>query len=169
MLPDVLRRVFPGDSELATRLRELDWASTDVGSPETWTRSLQDACAMCLTTYLPMQIWWGDTLVAYNDACVPFLGAKHPSVLAHSGRVAWQEVLNLIAPAIERVFGEKLASWCKDVRWYIEGELPRQEAFVTFSFTPLADDTGEVAGMYCTLVETTESVIAKRRLDTLHK
>ena len=31
-----LERLFPGDSEMARRMRALDWAATDFGPPENW-------------------------------------------------------------------------------------------------------------------------------------
>jgi CheY-like chemotaxis protein len=115
-----------------------------------------------------MQVWWQD-LILYNDATIQFLGPRHPGAFAHSGREAWAEVIDQIGPAIDRVTTERIASWCKDVRLFVQRTLPNQEAFVTFAFTPIGDEDGTVHGVVCTLVETTSTVSAKRRLDVLHE
>ena len=36
-----LERLFPGDSEMARRMRALDWSATDFGPPETWPENLR--------------------------------------------------------------------------------------------------------------------------------
>ena len=39
----------------------------------------------------------------YNDACVAFLGTKHPAGLGQPTRARWPEVWHLNAPIYERV------------------------------------------------------------------
>src|SRR5215204_728830 len=92
MESDLLRRVFPGESEVATRLRQLDWASNELGTPDTWPQTLQTAIAICLASRIPMQVWWGASrTLIYNDAAVELLGGRHPGALARSGRDAWAD------------------------------------------------------------------------------
>jgi hypothetical protein len=85
-----LTRIFPGDSEMARRMRAHDWSRTPVGKPETWPQNLRTALSICLTSKFPMHVWWGPELTLfYNDAYISFLGAgKHPAVLGGSGRHA---------------------------------------------------------------------------------
>ncbi|MHC5675261.1 hypothetical protein [Nostoc sp.] len=40
-----LEQYFPGDSELANRMRALDWSQTDLGSPRKWPENLRVAVA----------------------------------------------------------------------------------------------------------------------------
>jgi hypothetical protein len=88
---DVLRRIFPGDSELAGRMGAFGWSTTPLGWPDTWPENLRVAVALCLTSRFPPFVWWGPALtMLYNDADVSFLGkAKHPAMLGRSGREAW--------------------------------------------------------------------------------
>jgi PAS domain-containing protein len=37
----------------------------------------------------------------------------------------------------------------------------REEAYISFSYTPVRDDEGEVVGMFCACTETTEQVKAR--------
>jgi len=159
---ELLYRVFPGDSQMASRLREIDWSNNELGSPEHWPQSLHAAVGLCLAARLPMQVWWGTQLtLIYNDASLRFLGDQHPGVLAHSGR-GW--AADTIGPAIEEAVESGRASWCKDVRVLLHGV----ETFISFSVTPIIGDDGAVAGVFSTLVDSSDSAIAKRRLDTLH-
>ena len=159
MLPDFLLRVFPGESEMARRLRSIDWSTNELGSPDAWPPKLQAAIGLCLSSHAPMQIWWGPSLtLLYNDASIRFLDDKHPGALARSGR-EWSE---LAATAEQHL--ETSPTWCRDVKLMLRG----LEAFVTCAFTPILSDSGQVLGAFCTLVDSTQSVLAKRRLDTLY-
>lgn len=44
------RDLFPGDSEMARRMRQLDWTSTDVGPAEQWPENLRTVVSLCLTS-----------------------------------------------------------------------------------------------------------------------
>ncbi len=168
---ELLRQVFPGDSEMAGRLRAMDWTKHPLGAPEAWPSALRTALGICLASRFPMHVWWGpDLTLFYNDAYITFLGAaKHPGVLARSGREAWAELWDEIGPMIGRVFGEGVASWSENIPMFFTRALPAEEVFVTFSFSPIFGQTGSVDGMFCACVENTEQVIGARRLETLRR
>jgi len=170
--PDAkLQRVFPGDSEIAQRLRQFDWSTSELGTPDTWPEALRTAVAICITSRFPMHVWWGpDLKLFYNDAYIKLLGLKkHPSVLAQSGRTAWPEVWDRIRPMIDRVFSHGEANWSEDTPMSIVRELPKEEVFVTFSFSPIYGASGSVEGLFCACTETTAKVVGARRLETLRK
>jgi hypothetical protein len=73
--------LFPGDGEMAHRMREHAWAESALGDPHGWPASLRTACRICLTSRFPMIVWWGpDLTFFYNDAYLPLLGSKHPAL-----------------------------------------------------------------------------------------
>src|SRR5262249_54823754 len=45
--------------------------------------------------------------------------------------------------------------------------VPREEGYFTFSYSPVSDDAGAVGGIFCAVTETTARVIGERRLRTL--
>jgi signal transduction histidine kinase len=45
--------------------------------------------------------------------------------------------------------------------------LPREEGYFTFSYSPIWDDSGNIGGIFCSCIETTGRVIGERRLSTL--
>src|SRR5262249_52889042 len=146
-------------------------AGTALGQPETWPVNLRVALGVCLTSRFPMHVWWGRPLTLfYNDAYIALLGpSKHPAALGHSGRDACVEIWDTIGPTIERVFSDGTASWSEDILMFFDRELPQEEVYVTFSFSPVFADGGAVDGMFCACTETTAKIVGNRRLETLRK
>src|SRR5262245_8980137 len=134
METDLLRRVFPGDSEVAARLRQVDWMSNELGMPDTWPPSLQSAVATCLTSRVPMQVWW-KRVVLYNDASIQLVGHRHPSALARSGLdVLGEHAWQALEPVMQRAMETAATTWCENVRLVLPRRLPAEEVFATFSF-----------------------------------
>ena len=166
-----LDRIFPGDSELAGRMRALDWSATELGEPERWPVNLRVALQICLSSRFPMHVWWGSSLTLfYNDAYVSFLGTqKHPAVLGRSGREAWAEIWPTIGPMIDDVMATGAASWSEDILMFFERQVPKEEVYATFSFSPIYGETHEIEGLFCVCTETTAELIAARRLETIRR
>ena len=167
-----LSRIFPGDSEMARRMREFDWSSTDFGSPETWPENLRAAVALSLPSRFPILLWWGPQFaLLYNDAYLPWLSeAKRSRALARPGRETWNEIWDIIGPMLEGVWNTGRATWSEDMELYLVRKLPCEEVYVTFSYAPiLAPDGKTVDGIFCPCSEVTEKVIGGRRQETLRR
>ncbi|GEM_PF-7081617 len=79
--------ILAGDSEMAHRMRALDWSKTPLGPVESWPESLRVALTICLGSRLPVVLYWGpEYILLYNDAWIPIPGAKHPGALGRSAR-----------------------------------------------------------------------------------
>nr|WP_322720547.1 type II toxin-antitoxin system ParD family antitoxin [Nostoc sp. ChiQUE02]MDZ8233614.1 type II toxin-antitoxin system ParD family antitoxin [Nostoc sp. ChiQUE02] len=69
--------MFSGSGEMRERIRNLDWASTSVGSVETWPQSLRATIRTLLGSRYPMILLWGQDLVQiYNDAYTSSLASQ---------------------------------------------------------------------------------------------
>ncbi|HJQ98257.1 MAG TPA: hypothetical protein VJ826_08070, partial [Candidatus Polarisedimenticolaceae bacterium] len=168
----MLEGVFPGDSELATRMRALDWSRTDLGPPQQWPQNLRIAVSLCLTSRIPVVMYWGPAhTVLYNDPYVSFLGqGKHPRFLGRPGRECWSEIWDTIGPMLEGVRYSGRATWSKDLQMFFSRALKLEEVFVRFTFGPiLGPDGRSVDGIFCPCTETTEQVVLARRLETLRR
>jgi len=164
--------LFPGDSEMARRMRAVDWSATDFGPPETWPENLRAAVSICLPCPFPMLLWWGRNLsILYNDAYLPWLTeAKHPRVLGRPGIECWPEVWDSIGPMLESVLATGKATWSENSELYYNRRLPKEEVYCTWTYAPiLAADAQTVEGIFCPCTETTEQVVGARRLETLRK
>ena len=87
-LASATKPVFAGDTEMARRMRALDWASTPLGPTETWSPALLAAVSIGLDCAFPILVWWGPELVMlYNDEYASMLGpSKHPRALGQPVR-----------------------------------------------------------------------------------
>jgi hypothetical protein len=75
-----LERLFPGDGEMARRMREFAWRDSPLGDPAGWPQSLKTAVRILLTSRFEMWMAWGPELpFLYNDAYRrKTIGKKHP-------------------------------------------------------------------------------------------
>jgi signal transduction histidine kinase len=155
---------------MGERTRSFDWSATPVGPVGGWPQSLKTAVSICLASRYPIVIWWGNPAYTmfYNDAYRPFLGVtKHPGWLGRSGRECWREIWPTIGPMLESVFAGGEATWSEDLLLVMERNVPREETYFTFSYSPILDDLGKVGGIFCACTETTGRVLNERRLGTL--
>ena len=160
--------LFPGDSELAGLMRAHDWASTPLGTPETWPQSLKTIVRILLTSRYQMWMGWGENLsFFYNDAYRPTLGIKHEWALGAPANKVWEEIWPDIGPRIEHVLSSGKATWDEGLLLFLERRGFPEETYHTFSYSPLADDTARTVGMLCVVTEETDRIIGERRLGSL--
>src|SRR5262245_11748172 len=155
-------------SEMAERIRAFDWARTPLGPLERWPQSLRTAVSTSLHCAFPIVVWWGpDLVILYNDEYRSILGAeKHPSALGVPGATVWAEIWPIIGPMLDSVMRTGKATRSRDLLLHIDrGYL--EEAYFSFSYSPIHDEAGDVAGVFCPVIETTDKIIGERRLRTL--
>src|SRR5436305_1200956 len=158
---------FVGDSEMATRCRAVDWSTTPLGPVESWPRVLIIAVQMALESPFPINLWCGpDLLLIYNDGYRSVLGAKHPDALARCGRDVWREIWSEIEPMFESIRRGGPPVYAEDAHFSMErtGAAP-DDAWFTFSLSPIRDDNGDVIAFLNIASETTNRVLADRALE----
>jgi PAS domain S-box-containing protein len=159
--------VFPGDGEMARRMRAYPWPASPLGDPRGWPASLRTACRICLTSRFPMIVWWGEDLrFLYNDAYLPLMGSKHPA-LAEAGEPVWPEIWHIVGPMLTSVMTTGKATWSEDLLLPMDRHGFWEETYWTYSCSPLHDDDGIVRGVFTAVSDTTERVIGERRLAAL--
>ena len=167
--PDTtLEDLFPGGSEMAGRMRQHDWSRTSIGPVEKWPQSLKTSVSTCLDCAFPIVIWWGaDLSILYNDEYRLILGAKHPGALGEHGAKVWAEIWPIVGPMLAQVMSQGEATRSRDLRLHIDRHGYLEEAYFSFSYSPIRGAGGRVEGVFCPVIETTEKVIGERRLRTL--
>jgi GAF domain-containing protein len=70
---------------------------------------------------------------------------------------------------LEGVFGSGEAAWSQDLQMILDRNLPQEEGYFSFSYSPILDDKSSVNGIWGACFETTEQVVGTRRLETLRK
>lgn len=160
--------VVAPDTEMGRRVAGFDWAATSLGPPSQWSASLRGAVTTCLTTRFPVLVVWGPDLIKlYNDAYRPILGThKHPGALGRPTREVWSEIWDTIGPMFDVALGGG-TTFAERERLVIDRNGYPEHAWFTWSYSPLWDDDGTVAGVIDIAVEVTDEVLARRRLQTL--
>src|SRR5919112_32448 len=150
-------------------LVEGEGASTPLGDPDEWPQSLRSAVQILLRSKFPMWIAWGPELTFFcNDAYRrDTLGGKYPWALGRPASSVWSEIWPDIGPRIERVMRTGEATWDESLQLFLERSGYVEETYHTFSYSPLADDDGTIAGILCVVSEDTQQVLANRRMATL--
>jgi signal transduction histidine kinase len=154
--------------EVGSLMRELDWTRTALGPPEQWPQSLRTIVRVMLTSRYAMWLGWGPELtMLYNDPYAKIIAAKHPSALGRPTREVWSEIWEEIAPRIEQVLSTGQATFDEALLLLMDRHGYVEETYFTFSYSPLSDDDGRIAGNFCVVTEDTDRVIGERRLALL--
>jgi PAS domain S-box-containing protein len=146
------------------RIRLHDWSATSLGPLVSWSQSLRTIVDLMIGSRHPVFIVWGaDLTLLYNDSLAPILGSRHPAALGRPFREIWPESWDRYRSSIEAALSgevqdtiEQSASSGGRSDWAIGG--------VMFSWAPVRDDTGNVAGFYCTGNGTTSHAPMEERL-----
>jgi PAS domain S-box-containing protein len=167
----MLNSVFPGDGEMANLMRSHDWSKTPLGAVEQWPQSLRTTVSLVLSSRYPMFLWWGQEYINfYNDAYRPILGAsKHPQFLGQPAKDCWTEIWDVVGAMADSVFTKGESTWSENLLLLIYRYGYVEEAYFTFSYSPVRDESGGIGGVFCAVSETTEQVIGDRRLQTLRE
>ena len=154
---------------MGAALAAMDWSATPLGPVERWPQSLRTAVNLCLSSRAPMMIVWGPEHVQlYNDALAPLMGPKHPAALGRPYRESFPEIWDeTMGPMLAAVYDRAESSYLEDLPVSFHRRVPDEEMFWTFSWSPLRDEDGAVAGALHPAVETTGRVLADRRLRLL--
>lgn len=152
---------------MAREIQGRRWESTPLGSIERWPSALRMALSLMLNSGFPKAILWGPQLVTfYNDAFRPILGGKQ-DVLGQSFHEVWSEAWPTLEPIVRRTLAGE-AIFLEDTPLMINRSGHVEEAYFTFCYSPIRDETGAVLGVLDTVVETTEKVHAQRLARTIN-
>jgi serine phosphatase RsbU (regulator of sigma subunit)/PAS domain-containing protein len=166
-----LAELIPGSprTELQRAVLEHDWAATPLGGEEHWSPTLRTAVSTALNSRFAMLLMWGPELVmVYNDAYAPTLGERHPSALGRRVPDVWGDVWTDIKAMIDEVFAGG-ATYFDDLPLVTSRSGFDEEVYFTFSYSPVVQPGGEVVGLLNTVVETTQRVLAARRMGVLQQ
>ena len=153
-----------GGGGVAALIRAQDWSASPLGPPETWPQSLRSVAGLMLTSKFPMFVAWGDQLgLLYNDPYAEILGAKHPNALGACFREVWSEIWPDISPLVEAALkGE--GTYQENLPLLMNRRGFEEQTWFTFSYSPVRDESGHIAGMFCACTEATAQVLAEARL-----
>ena len=145
-------------------MRAHDWSDSPLGAPDTWPQSLRSVVGLLLQSQFPMFVAWGTELgFLYNDSYAEILGTKHPRALGRRFHDIWSEIWADISPLIDAAMAGQ-ATYHEDLPLLMNRKGYDEQTWFTFSYSPVRDESGKVAGMFCACTETTGRILAERAL-----
>jgi signal transduction histidine kinase/DNA-binding response OmpR family regulator len=166
--PAAARPVF-GESEMSRLVAEYDWSSTPLGPIDKWPTSLKNVVNLILNSQHPMWVGWGsDMTFLYNDAYISVLSlAKHPWALGRPMRDVWAEIWSDVGALVHKVIAQGQPTYVDNLRLFMSRGDRLEEVYYSFSYSPIFDESGKVAGLFCPSSERTANTLNARRIRTL--
>jgi PAS domain S-box-containing protein len=153
-----------GGGEMGAMIRAHDWSTSPLGDPAGWPQSLRSVVGLILGSKFPMFVAWGPELgFLYNDAYAEILGAKHPKALGRPFQEIWSEIWSDIWPLVDAALAGQ-ATYMENMPLVMNRKGYDEQTWFTFSYSPVRDESGEVAGMFCACNETTAQLTAEQEL-----
>ena len=152
-----------GGGEVGVLMREHDWSATPLGRPAAWPVALRTLVTVILGSGQPMFVAWGaERTLLYNDGYAEILGRKHSDALGRPFLEVWSEIRDDLVPIVEQAYAGE-AVHMDDIMLVVDRQGYPEETHFAFSYTPVRDESGRVAGIFCPCRETTGQVLAERR------
>lgn len=145
-----------------------DWSRTLLGRREGWPVTLSGYVKMILELRAPAIIFWGaEQTQIYNDGYAVIMGPRHPRYLGDTYRACWPDTYPTIYPWMRAVLdgGETVEVNRTHIPLTRHGF--EEEAYFTFTLSPLVNDAGKIEGILQIVREMTAEVLAERRAATL--
>ncbi len=151
-------------------MEQVDWQQTSLGVRRDWPPLLDAMVRVLVGSKFSMWMGWGpDLTFFYNDAYRrDTLGVKHPWALGRTAHEVWEEIWDDIGPRLDHV-RQGYSTWDEALLLFLERSGYREETYHTFSYSPITEAEGSVAGVLCVVTEETDRVIGERRLSTLRQ
>jgi PAS domain S-box-containing protein len=153
-----------GGGDVGALMRVRDWRTSPLGEPTTWPQPLRTLVGVMLGSSQPMFVAWGpEKAMLYNDGYAAILGLQHPAALGARFEDVWSDILDVVGPIMARGYAGQ-STEMEDIAYVMHRNGYPEETHFSFSYTPVRDDAGAVAGIFCVCTETTNRVLAEARL-----
>jgi PAS domain S-box-containing protein len=140
-----------------------------LGEPEFWPDALVNTLRLVLNTTQPICFWWGPQLINFhNDAYEPMLGNRKDGAIGKSAPELWPDVWEDVLPLVEKALRGEATSLV-DLPLVVTRNGYEEASNWTFSYSPVFDDNGNVAGMMNIVVESTEAVRTREELSQAYE
>ncbi len=156
---------FRGGGAMGKLIRAKDWASTPLGNPKNWPKSLQTMVSVMLENPFGMYIAWGKEYTQiYNDGYRPILGeTKHPQALGISSKETFSEIWHIISSMFDGVMNG-IPIGFPDFMLPLDRNGYIEKCYFDFAYSPIRLEDGKVGGVLVTVIETTNKKKAEDNL-----
>jgi signal transduction histidine kinase len=152
-----------GGGEMAKLIKAKDWSRTPLGPMAAWPQSLRTTVSLVQASNSPISLAWGaGHTQIYNDGYWPICGAKHPGSMGQDFRECWASTFPVLGEAYATGWSGRSA-YLEKMRMFLDRFGFLEEAWFTFSFSPIADESGGVGGLFHPVTELTGQMLSERR------
>ncbi|RIB01815.1 hypothetical protein C2G38_948383 [Gigaspora rosea] len=146
-----------------------DWSKTPLGPMSSWAPSLKSTVDLCLHSVFPIAVYCGPELILiYNQMYRPILKTKHPNAMGLPAKEAWSEIYDDdLGPKFQEVMTTGQGLFRDDNLMLIHREGYIEECYFSYTLSPIFEADGSVNGVFNAVQETTQRILATRRLKTL--
>lgn len=154
-----------GGGQVAALIQQYPWERTALGSIADWSQPLKTATAIILRSPVPIVMLWGvEGFMIYNDAYSEFAGTRHPTLLGSKVREGWPEVAEFNDHVMQvGLAGGTLQYRDQELTLHRNG-VPEQ-VWMNLDYSPVLNERGEPVGVMAIVLETTDRVLAERRVE----
>jgi PAS domain S-box-containing protein len=154
----------PTNTDARHLLDVFDWSSTSLGKKSSWPEALVLAVNLCFSHRQPALIAWGTDLIQiYNNAYGKLIALKHPESFGSPGGIAWEDQWDDVGPLLNSVLSEGKSYHIENHKFLVSRKGYPEECYFTYSYKPLSTAAG-IQGIFVTATETTEQVLANKRI-----
>jgi PAS domain S-box-containing protein len=140
-----------------------DWASTPLGSRQSWPPSLTFAVDLCLRSPLATSLYWGaERILVHNEAWIRLVGGE--AALGVPAPEASQSLWPVAAALVEQVESRAEGVFVQQQPLRLLRGGVEEETYWDCHLLPILDEAGRVAGVLNQANEVTKTVTLERRL-----
>ncbi|RIA84037.1 hypothetical protein C1645_832863 [Glomus cerebriforme] len=149
-------------------IESFDWSSTPLGPMDSWDPTFKSTVKLCIHSVFPIAIYYGPELVhIYNQMWVPILKMKHPQAMGQPFNEVWPEIYEDLKPLFNEVLSTGKGRFEDDRLFLLFRDGYVEETYFSFTFSPIFKENGTVGGIFNASQETTQRILANRRVKTL--
>ena len=130
-------------------MQHLDWSTTALGVPDSWTPRLKALLGVCLESRVPMAICWGRELtLLHNDAYRSFLGLQYSAMLGRPARDIFAGTWHLLKDSFLRVMTDGQTVRLDDQDMPMPFRKAAPPGPIAYHFSPIRGREDRIVGTY---------------------
>lgn len=144
-----------------------DWSKHELGDPKRWPQSLKTTLSILLNSKFPMFLFWGaHAIYFFNEAFQENLNFSKNSLalLGERGEKALGQSWIAIEALIRQVKLGKGATLNEDEFFQVLQNGKKRDVYLTFSYSPVIDESKTISGVFVTATETTNRIEINQQL-----
>ncbi|RON69179.1 PAS domain-containing sensor histidine kinase [Pseudomonas fluorescens] len=146
----------PATDDAQALIARTDWSNSPLGASSTWPQSLRTAVDIVLHSPMPMLLLWGPQLTQiYNNGFALLAGSKHPYAFGQPAHQTWPELRDFTDPIYRAVLQGQVRTY-SERRFTLQRDGKEADFWLDLTYSPIRDETAQVAGILVTAIETNE-------------